>query len=315
VSSNNPAAPPAYFEAIKRTLGTDGEVNFLLDAARGYRGARVSDRISSEAPHDMENFVSIQMDTYVDGLRNSLQPVFDATRQSPSPCRSTLEAWRGDFAVDSAGALVLAHFWTEVLDSVYAPHFPAGLKPKVGMTELLSLETILADADSGWWDDPRTNEPESRDDRLPALLDAACEGVEAAHGDNPERWAWGDVHRAAFKNEILNGSGVGILKRFGNRGPISTAGGAGTVSIGRWRHGSGYNEIHIPGYRFIIDLAAPDQALAINSTGQSSHPASPHYADQMEKWAAGDYDIRRFDEGSVRRSAKTVIELEPAEED
>ncbi|MEM1396297.1 MAG: penicillin acylase family protein, partial [Pseudomonadota bacterium] len=185
VSSNNPAAPPAYFEAIKRKLGGDGEVNFLLDAARGYRGARVSDRVSSEAPHDMESFVSIQMDTYVDGLRNSLQPVFDATRQSPSACRSTLEAWRGDFTVDSAGVLVFAHFWTEVLDSVYAPHFPVGLMPKVGMTELLSLETILADADSGWWDDPRTNEPESRDDRLPALLDAACEGVEAAHGENP----------------------------------------------------------------------------------------------------------------------------------
>ena len=150
-SGNNPAVPPQYFDALKSLHDIDGEIDFLRDAARGYRGARIMERLKAEAPHDEASFAAIQKDTTVPGLRASLQPVLDAAAGAPVPCRETLSAWSGDFAADSAGALVFAHLWTVILDEVYAPHFPAGVSPKVGMTELLSLEIILADPDSGWW--------------------------------------------------------------------------------------------------------------------------------------------------------------------
>lgn len=313
VTGNNPVAPPDYFDAVIKAHNIDGEIDFLKDAARGYRGARITERLAAEGPHDVDSFADIQRDTLVPGLRASLQAVLDATASEPSPCRTALVEWRGEYTMDSAGALVFAHLWTEVLDEVYAPHFPVGVKPKVGMTELLSLETILADAASGWWDDPETDVRETRQDRLSGLLSAACDSATKAYGMDTGRWAWGEVHRAHFKNEILNGSGIGLLKWFGNRGPIPTFGGAATVSIGRWRHGDGFDAVHIPGYRFIIDLAAPTQALVINSTGQSSHPASAHYADQMKTWAAGNYDVRRFDEASLRSRAEHKLILNPAD--
>lgn len=313
-TGNNPIVPPAYFEAVKQVHNIDGEIDFLKDAARGFRGARITERLIADGPQDLESFAAIQRDVSISGLRASLQAVLDATDNDASQCRAVLDEWRGDFTTDSAGALLFAHLWTEILNDVYAPHFPEGVKPKVGMTELLSLETILADAESGWWDDPATNKREARDDRVPSLFQKACNSLTDTHGTNSKNWAWGDAHGAYFKNEILNGSGIGFLKRFGNRGPIPTFGGAGTVSIGRWRHGNGYNEVHIPGYRFIIDLAAASEALTINSTGQSSHPASPHYADQMQKWAAGEYDQHRFDEQTIREAAKHKLLLVPKSE-
>ena len=313
-SGNNPAVPPRYFEAVKTLHDIDGEIDFLRDGARGYRGARIIERLKAGAPHDEASFSAIQIDATVPGLRASLQPILDATKDAPALCRETLDAWPGVFAAESAGALVFAYVWTAILDEVYAPHFPAGVSPKVGMTELLSLETILADPDSDWWDLPETPARESRDARLPALFASACDSVRSSHGSVPALWRWGDVHGAHFRNEILDGSGLGLLQAFGNRGPAATFGGAATVSIGRWRHGNGYNAVHIPGYRFIIDLGWPAQAMAINSTGQSSHPASRHYADQMEQWAMGAYDRRLFAEDAVRARAKHALILTPRQE-
>ncbi|MEM7728244.1 MAG: penicillin acylase family protein [Pseudomonadota bacterium] len=308
-TSNNPVVPAAFFDRLDARTG--GLTDYLRDAARGYRAVRVEALLKTRPRHDVESTQSIQTDVTVPGLRAALQPVLDATAARSSACRSALEAWDGAFTQDSTGALIFARFWTETLDRVYAPHLPDGTRPRVGMTELLSLETILADPNSGWWDDPTTQGREGRDDRLPGLLDAACAALAVEHGDAPTAWRWGDVHGAQFRNEVVDGSGIHLLQRFGNRGPIPVPGGAATVNVARWRHGQGFAPVHIAGYRMIVDLTQPDLVFVANSTGQSSHPASPHYADGMEGWAQGRYEAVRVDEASVRARAVHALTLRP----
>lgn len=313
-TGNNPAVPPDYFEAVRRVDAIEGEIDYLKDGARGYRGARIEERLIADRPHDRASVAAIQTDVTPPGLADNLQPFatvpLGPDAETAGMCQDTLAGWDGAFASDSAGALVFAHVWSETLEQVYRPHLPDGVSPKVGMTEMLSLETILADADSGWWDDPATRSTvERRDDRLPGLLSAACEALTEAHGSDPEAWRWDVAHGAMFENPVLDGSGIGPLQSIGNRGPIPTFGGTGTVSIGRWRHGDGYAPVHIPGYRFVIDLAEIDTFLTINSTGQSSHPRSDHYADQMQAWSEGRYVERTLDETRLReRGARVVLD-------
>lgn len=42
-----------------------------------------------------------------------------------------------------------------------------------------------------------------------------------------------------------------------------------------------------PSHRHVIDLSDFDRSLAVLAGGQSGHPASPHYLDQLELWRSG----------------------------
>lgn len=44
-----------------------------------------------------------------------------------------------------------------------------------------------------------------------------------------------------------------------------------------------------PSWRMIVSLDQPVRAWGVYPGGQSGNPASPHYADMVEKWAAGEY--------------------------
>jgi len=45
----------------------------------------------------------------------------------------------------------------------------------------------------------------------------------------------------------------------------------------------------ISSYRFIVDMAHPERAFAMNHTGESDIPASPHYDDMTAPWRRGEY--------------------------
>ncbi len=277
VSANNRPVAEDYFRAFELSRGGNVDADALRFASPGYRAARIEHLLAAHSRHDAATFRTIQLDTVVAGLSDRLA-LFDAARFKTLPCARALAGWDGSFDTASTGATAFARFWSRVLDQVYRPHVPQ-VTFGVGVTQLQSLEAILENPDSGWWDDPGTRIVERRDDRLPALLDGICDDAED----------WGSVHRAHFEHPLFSASGIPLLEGWGSLSPIATFGGVGTVSIGRWNEGSGnYAPRHIPAYRFIHDLARP-HAWSINSTGQSSHPASPHYADQTHRWAQGKY--------------------------
>lgn len=292
-TGNNLPAPPTYFDAIGRRVGGGVDANFVRDAARGYRAARIEELLRATARHDEASFRRIQTDVTVPGLHTSLR-AFDRLPYTSSACGVELARWRGDFSKESRGAVLFARLWSAILRDVYQPHVPR-VTFGVGMTELASLQAILTDPESGWWDDPATQRVERRDDRLPAILASVCASKDGTR--------WGDIHRTGFTNPIFHGAGLSLLAGWGSQVPVATFGGVATVSIGRWNEASGsYAPRHIPGYRFIHDLAGTS-ALAVNSTGQSSHPASPHYADQTRLWADGQYRRVTLTEPPNRRAS------------
>jgi penicillin G amidase len=313
VSGNNPVVPPQWFAALREARGIAGQVDFLIDAARGYRGARITQRLMAEGPHDSATLSAIQSDVTTPEIAAALA-VLDGVKvsQGDQPCLATLRQWDGSHRRDSPGALAFAYLWEEIFAEVYRMRLPPSVPTRPGMTELLSLERVLADRSSGWWDDPRTPARETRDDRLPGLLAAACDDLRARHGADPRRWRWDAAFRAPFVNPVLGESGVGLLESIGNRS-VAVSGGAATVSVGRYRRdGEGFHMVHLPSYRYVMDLGAPMFALSANSTGQSVHPLSPHYADQMQDWAAQKYTRIDLTERAIRARARARLLLVPA---
>ena len=311
-SGNNPVVPPQWFEALREARGLEGEVDFLIDAARGYRGGRITQRLLEDRPHDRETLSAIQSDVTTPEIASALTMLDGVSVSADSAaCLNVLTRWDGSHVRESAGALAFAYFWEAMLAEIYRPRLPAGVPAQPGMTELLSLEIIMADRTSGWWDDPRTDAVETRDDRLSGLVEAACGELRARHGEAPARWRWDSAYHAPFRNPILGESGIGLLERIGNR-TVAVSGGAATVSIGRYRRNNdGFAMVHLPSYRYVMDLGAPLRALSANSTGQSMHPLSPHYADQMAGWAERVYvEVDLSDQG-VRARARSRMLLRP----
>lgn len=312
-SGNNPVVPPQWFDALREARGIEGETDFLIDAARGYRGGRITQRLLEDRPHDRETLSAIQSDVTTPEIADALAILEGVSVDTDSAaCLDALTGWDGSHVRESAGALAFAYFWEAILADIYRPRLPSGIPAQPGMTELLSLETIMADRNSRWWDDPRTEMPETRDDRLAGLVEAACGELRARHGNDPAHWRWDNAYHAPFRNPILGESGIGLLEHIGNR-MVAVSGGAATVSIGRYRRNDdGFAMVHLPSYRYVMDLGQPLKALSANSTGQSMHPLSPHYADQMAGWAERAFVEVDLSEQSVRARARHRLMLSPA---
>jgi len=52
-----------------------------------------------------------------------------------------------------------------------------------------------------------------------------------------------------------------------------------------WRQGSPFTVTSLSVYRQVVDLADPDSASYVIPGGSSGDPASPHFADQLARWA------------------------------
>jgi penicillin amidase len=65
-------------------------------------------------------------------------------------------------------------------------------------------------------------------------------------------------------------------------------------------------------YRLIADLASSPPALwAVDAQGQSGHPGSAHYGDQLAEWLGARYHYLPLDRGQVAKMTVETLRFEP----
>ena len=74
-----------------------------------------------------------------------------------------------------------------------------------------------------------------------------------------------------------------------DRGPYPAGGDFSTLNVSEDHWGHSFDAWLIPAMRLIVDFGRDEPMLAVNSSGQSGNPASPHYADGIEAWLKGQY--------------------------
>jgi penicillin amidase len=63
-------------------------------------------------------------------------------------------------------------------------------------------------------------------------------------------------------------------------------------------------------YRLIADLStSPPGLWAIDASGESGDPGSPHYADQLPEWLANRHHLMSLDRATVERDAAARLTL------
>jgi penicillin G amidase len=139
---------------------------------------------------------------------------------------------------------------------------------------------------------------------LSTLADAGHE-MEQKEGTDPALWSWGAMHTITFRHsldELPQG------KRLFDLGPLSRPGDGDTVDA---TAGPDFHQASGASYREIFDLSNWDNALAINTPGQSGQPGSRHYSDLLALWEAGQYFPLVYSKEAVEENAADVLTLLP----
>ena len=268
-NANNRIAPPGHPAFLGRDWNGD------------WRFRRIGALLEAAPQADARHFATIQAD------RRSLfaQDVLAAFHAAPRPegaagsAHALLADWRGDMDGARPQPLIfhatLARFSRDLLARAGIPDDAWRPSP-----EFLHRVLTVPAATTAWCGEAGCGP------LLAAALTRAVADLAPIHGPDPAAWRWGAAHQARFEHQVLRFiPGLGALTRI-----VTPSGGDGeTVNRAGLRPEAGgtFGNVHGAGFRGVFDLADPDGAFVIVATGQSGHPMSRHWADQMPAWRDG----------------------------
>lgn len=308
--------------ANNRIVGDDFPHPVIGEWATSYRVSRIRELLLRTPRHTPESFARIHADRRsVPGLacialaRDGHLPAAPGD-QVAADARDALAAWDGVLSADSVGGLVATVLCQQLLDRAYREvagplGTVTGLGAFAGMPgngyrqrALPNLLDRLLGPEPGW-----LAAGDSPDAIIADAWAATVTALREKWGDEVWRWRYGLAHQFTLRHPL---GALGPLGRIFNRGAITTGGDGETVNMGGLNISTAGIESYVaPSYRQILDPTDWDRCRAIHPTGQSGHPASPHYADFLPLWLAGEYHPMPWTRGAVEEAAAHRLTLSP----
>lgn len=281
------------------------------------RGRQLDKQLSDpEVKWKLEKSKALQLGTTTDYAAQILTPLIPVLRRVISDPEEhdlieRLAAWKGDYPVDSVGATLFNQFLFNLSDQAFHDELGDGLFTTLLSTRMIdmALPRLAADANSVWWNNRNSNEPESRDNTVKVAWHATVSHLKSLYGVNPDEWTWGKAHTLTHEHPLGRQPPLDMLF---NVGPFATPGTHEvpnnlSAGIGNAPWPVSYG----PSTRRLIDFADPAHALGINPVGQSGVLFDKHYADQATRYINGEYVPERFSEQDVEGNSEAVLKLVP----
>jgi penicillin amidase len=147
-----------------------------------------------------------------------------------------------------------------------------------------------------------------RETAILGAMDAALAYLTERLGPDLTGWRWGRLHTMPLRH-VLSGRGdLGALldqEAVPVKGDMTTVCNTGLGAAFEARSGANY--------RLIADFSHLLPTLwAVDASSESGHPGSPHYRDQLQGWARGEYHALPLDRQAAAKAAVTRLVLEPA---
>jgi penicillin G amidase len=320
VTANNAAVDDAY-------------PHFIADEwDRGDRAARVLAMLAEAEPGGitLDEVRTIQNDALLERSARVIPELAGVTPATEDGrlVLARIQEWGGRAGADNLGCAAYMVFELAALQAVFDDDLGDLARDYIGGGSSLDrLTSLLATPDDGWWDDQRTAPKEDAAVVLAAALDEAGRLLRTTLGE-PDAWAWGRLHRAAFRESTLGESGIAPIEFLLNHGPIQVDGAAGTIDNTYYDLSRLYPDPFdpdftpvgvdgafevtvLPSYRLAIDMTALDGASIIQTTGQSGHPFDHHYGDLIDDWQAGRWVPLPFSAAAVGDASVATLTLRP----
>ncbi len=280
--------------ANNRIAGDEYPHHITSEYLDGFRAKRIEQLLGESDSHDIEGFEAMQTD-------NLSLPGIEAARRlgrlTPRGQRELsaierLRSWDGRLDPETIAGTIYQAFLLRLAREV--------ARAAIGDRDL--CERWLDRADNGFT--PHVTSPwrwhshlmrlwEEGDEELVGrpweelvleALAGALDDLEERFGPDPEGWRWGRVHEMEFPHPL--GEANPLLRRLLNR-RLRAGGAQETVSQIAYDPNDPYKAVWAPSWRMVADPTDPDRSRWQMFTGQSGHPASPHYDDLQADWLEG----------------------------
>ncbi|MCS7183525.1 MAG: penicillin acylase family protein, partial [Thermoanaerobaculum sp.] len=274
---------------------------FPGEFAPAHRLRTIKRRLAERERWDVEGFLQLQADVANPQAQELLRLMRPVLEKLSHPAARALLGWDGHMSAHSREAFLWASFlrhlvWRVGLDEATA----AGLSRSPFSGETL-LQLLLGQVDAAWWDDSSTEQMEGP-------LEIIRQALEAAERESAGK-TWGEAHRLVFAHPLGKLALVGWLF---NLGPMGVGGGGQCLNATGYRtQGHDYAVVSLPSLRFVADLDAWDRSQAVLPLGQSGHPLSAHFKDQLPLWLAGRARPMPFSPQAVEQARVRVTHWVP----
>ncbi|HKB51497.1 MAG TPA: penicillin acylase family protein [Solirubrobacterales bacterium] len=280
--------------ANNRIVGDDYPHHITSDWLDGFRARRIEELLRAGDEHDIEGFEAMQSD-------NLSIPGLEAARRlgrlAPKGQRELsaverLRSWDGrldpgtiagtiyqafllrlarEVARAAIGDRDLCERWLDRADNGFTPHVTS---PWRWHSHLMKL----------WEEGDEELIGRPWDELVLEALAGALDDLSDRFGPDPEGWRWGHVHEMEFPHPL--GEANPLLHKLLNRS-LRAGGAQETVSQIAYDPNDPYKAVWAPSWRMVGDPTDPDRSRWQMFTGQSGHPASPHYDDLQADWLEG----------------------------
>jgi penicillin G amidase len=280
------------------------------DYCTSSRARRIVELIEEKGVLTVDEIKSMHMDQVSILARETMRQVTDTESGDPelAPIFKLFQNWDGALSPLHPQATIYEVFTRYLIVKITTPKL-GDLAPRFagkGPTPILAegsvfgehsqewLLVTLSDPDSPWWD---TGDGRSRVDLINEAMRGTMDHLKKSLGPSIDDWSWGRAHGLTFGHTL---GSIKPLDRIFNRGPFPIGGDGNTI----WASGSNVmnpkdHRIIGPPFRFIADLSDWNRSLGMLVPGQSGHPASEHYDDNIEYFFNGEYHPMLFDREKV----------------
>jgi len=280
--------------ANNRIVGDEYPHHITSDWLDGYRARRIEQLLRASDEHDVEDFEAMQSDNLsIPGLEAARRLVrLSPTGQREISALERLRSWDGRLAPDSIAGTIYQAFllrlgrevaraaigdrdlcerWLDRADNGFTPHVTSPWRWHSRLMEL-------------WEEGDEELIGRPWDELALEALSGALDDLGDRFGPDPDGWRWGHVHEMEFPHPL--GEANPLLRKLLNRS-LRAGGAQETVSQIAYDPNDPYKAVWAPSWRFVGDPMAPERSRWQMFTGQSGHPASPHYDDLQADWLEG----------------------------
>ena len=264
-----------------------------------FRTERITHLLNSRSQFTLENMRTLQADAYADvflKLRGYILAVIEPQSLKERRVIEQIEGWHGVVHEVSIGAAVLNRFSQEIVDVVFDKRLNEVsdyISTSNGIYYFLDL--VANNPESGWFDDPETPERETARDAIDEAFNETLEFLTSTAGEDVANWTWGSLEPEIFDHAL---GSIPALGKFLNR-TSPTSGGRFTINRDS------------TSYRLIVDMSDLSNSMSGITTGQSGHPFSKHYDDQLEDWRFVTPHQMLWEREEVESHAQHTLTLKP----
>ncbi len=308
-------------------IAGDEYAHFLgAEYAPGWRASRIAEMLAEKERHGLRDMAEIQLDTGSEFAARlapwfgRLEPV-DAFEKVAA---GYLRRWDYRMEADSPAALIFHYCWLNLFDLTLGEALGPAREGYLGksLTPLFVvhgfrlrastrlLEIIEQHPESFWYGAEANGGLRSRNTVLRTALARGVRQIRAEFGDNARRWDWGRAHQVRYVHPL---GGLRVLRIFFNRGPFPVGGDMTTPNQTGSVPSLPAGLVNVAAtYRQIYDVGEWENAQTVTHTGQSGHPMSDQYDDQMGMWREGVYHAMPWSQAAMDAAAVRRLTLRPS---